>query len=179
MLFADLPPELHEPVTCIIEAAAEYNVPANILLALAEKEGGKPGQWVRNKNGTFDVGPMQFNSAYLKELAAHGIFEIDVANYGCYPYHLAAWRIRDHIYNDKGDLWTRVANYHSRTPSFNQIYRTDLMVRANKWMEWVDTHFVTYEVNIEGLAASMQFILNSGALSEADKNKTDTSAKVE
>lgn len=159
MLFADLPPELHEPVACLIEAAIEYNVPANILLAIAEKEGGKPGQWVRNTNGTYDVGPMQFNSAYLKELMSHGVFESDVAAYGCYPYQLAAWRIRDHIYNDQGDLWTRAANYHSRTPTVNAVYRADLMTKAERWSDWVEQHYITYEVNLDGLAASMQFIL--------------------
>lgn len=166
MLFADLPPAAQEPVTCVVEAAMEYNVPANVLLALAEKEGGKPGQWVRNTNGTYDVGPMQFNSAYLKELMPHGIFESDVAAEGCYPYHLAAWRIRDHIRNDKGDLWTRVANYHSRTPSVNAVYRADLIIKAARWAEWVDIHYVTYEVNMEELSASLQFILNGKVISE-------------
>lgn len=168
MLFADLPPNLHEPVTCVVEAAMEYNVPANILLAVAEKEGGKPGQWVRNTNGTYDVGPMQFNTAYLKELMPHGIFESDVAAHGCYPYHLAAWRIRDHIRNDKGDVWTRVANYHSRTPAVNAIYRADIIAKATRWGEWVEQHYVTYEVNVEDMSASLQFILNSNASSEKD-----------
>lgn len=161
MFFADLPPDLHEPVACVIEAAVEYNVPANILLALAEKEGGKPGQWVRNTNGTYDVGPMQFNSAYLKELMPHGVFESDVAAHGCYPYQLAAWRIRGHIYNDSGDLWTRVSNYHSRTPSVNAVYRADLVVRAERWAQWVDLHYVTYEINLDGLTDSMQFVIKS------------------
>ena len=61
--FADLPPQLQERVVCSISAAVKYEVPVNIVLAVAEKEGGKPGQWVRNSNGTHDVGPMQFNTA--------------------------------------------------------------------------------------------------------------------
>jgi hypothetical protein len=36
------------------ELQIKYQIPANILLAIAEKEGGKPGQWVRNRNGTHD-----------------------------------------------------------------------------------------------------------------------------
>jgi hypothetical protein len=39
-------------------------------LAVGGKGSGKPGQWVRNSNGTHDVGPMQFNTAYLRDLAA-------------------------------------------------------------------------------------------------------------
>lgn len=116
MPFIDLPPQLQERVICSISAAVKYEVPANIVLAVAEKEGGKPGQWVKNTNGTHDVGPMQFNTLYLGDLAKYGITANDVAAAGCYSFDLAAWRLRQHIRMDKGDLWTRAANYHSRTP---------------------------------------------------------------
>jgi len=115
MFFVDLPPQLQERVECSISASAKYEVPANIILAIAEKEAGTPGQWVRNANGTYDVGSMQFNTAYLKDLEQYGITPNDVAAAGCYSFDLAAWRLRKHIKNDQGDIWTRVANYHSRT----------------------------------------------------------------
>src|SRR4051794_17593729 len=98
----DLPPHLQERIVCSIEAAVKYDVPANILLAVAEKEGGKPGQWVKNSNDTYDIGPMQFNTIYLSDLARHGITPEHVAQPGCYSYTLAAWRIRTHIQNDGG-----------------------------------------------------------------------------
>ena len=155
MPFVDLPPQLQERVACSISAAVKYEVPANIVLAVAEKEGGKPGQWVRNSNGTHDVGPMQFNTAYLAELARHGITPNDVAASGCYSFELAAWRLRQHIRNDKGDLWTRAANYHSRTYSYNVAYRADLMTKAVKWADWLAARFVTYDVTKPGAPASM------------------------
>ena len=135
----DMPPQMHERIVCSIAASVHYDVPANILLAVAEKEAGKPGQWVRNTNGTHDVGVMQFNTGYLKTLTAqYGITADDVAASGCYAYDLAAWRIHGHLTNDTGDMWTRAANYHSRTLYYNAIYRADLMVRANKWANWLD-----------------------------------------
>lgn len=154
MPFIDLPPQLQERVVCSISAAAKYEIPANIVLAVAEKEGGKPGQWVRNTNGTHDVGPMQFNTAYLNTLARYGITADDVAAAGCYPFDLAAWRLRQHIKNDSGDLWTRAANYHSRTYIYNTTYRADLMVKAVKWADWLAARFVTYDVTKPGLPAS-------------------------
>ena len=154
MAFIDLPPQLQERVVCSISAAAKYDVPANIVLAVAEKEAGKPGQWVRNANGTHDVGPMQFNTAYLGDLARYGITANDVAAAGCYSFDLAAWRLRQHIKNDKGDLWTRAANYHSRTYSFNTVYRADLMTKAIKWADWLSARFVTYDVTKPGTPAS-------------------------
>ncbi len=140
---------------CAVSAAVKYEVPANIVLAVAEKEGGKPGQWVRNSNGTHDVGPMQFNTAYLRDLARYGITADDVAAAGCYSFDLAAWRLRMHIRNDKGDLWTKAANYHSRTPRYNVVYRADLMRRAVKWADWLEARFVTLDVTKAGATPSM------------------------
>ena len=137
--FADLPPQLQERVVCSISAAVKYEVPVNIVLAVAEKEGGKPGQWVRNSNGTHDVGPMQFNTAYLGDLARYGITANDVAAAGCYRSTWPPRRLRMHIRNDKNDLWTKAANYHSRTPQYNAVwdYRADLMRKASKWADWL------------------------------------------
>lgn len=140
-----LPPQVQERVVCSISAAAKYEVPANIVLAVAEKEGGRPGQWKANRNGTHDVGPMQFNTSYLSDLARYGITASEVAIAGCYSFDLAAWRLRQHIQKDKGDLWTRAANYHSRTPRYNSVYRADLMRKATKWADWLDARFVTYD----------------------------------
>lgn len=141
MPIADLPPQMQERVVCVVSAAIKYEIPANILLAIAEKEGGKPGQWVRNSNGTHDVGPMQFNTAYLRDLAGYGITPADVAAAGCYSFDLAAWRVRQHLRKDSGDLWTKAANYHSRTPKYNIPYRADLMRKAIKWADWLESRY--------------------------------------
>ena len=140
------PPQYQQQVVCAIEAAVKYEIPANLMLAVVEKEGGKPGQWVLNSNGTYDVGSMQFNTKYLRDLARHGITANDVAAEGCYPFDLAAWRLRGHIKNDEGDLWTRAANYHSRTPEHNAKYRLDLRAKAAKWADWLAARFVTVDI---------------------------------
>lgn len=145
MIAADLPPQDQERIVCSITAAVKYEVPANIVLAVAEQEGGKPGQWVKNTNGTYDVGPMQFNTSYLHHLKPYGITAADVEQAGCYPYDLAAWRLRSHILHDQGDLWTRVANYHSRTPMHNARYRMGVMRKAEKWASWLSARFRTVQ----------------------------------
>lgn len=138
--FAYLSPYIQERIVCSIAAAIHYDVPVNIVLAVAEKEAGKPGQWVRNTNGTHDVGAMQFNTRYLKGLTAqYGITENDVAAAGCYAYDLAAWRLHGHLQKDTGDIWTRAANYHSRTPYYNAVYRADLISKAYKWAKQLNT----------------------------------------
>lgn len=140
------PDDIKERVICSVVAAVKYDVPANIVLAVAEMENGKPGQYVQNTNGTYDVGPMQFNTCYLAELAKYAITPEDVANTGCYPYELAAWRLRGHIRGDAGDVWTRAANYHSRTPKYNAIYRAKLIQAAQKWADWLARRFNTRDV---------------------------------
>ena len=142
----DLPPLIQERLVCSLSAAAKYGIPANILLAVAEKENGAPGQWVRNRNGSHDVGQLQFNTEYLRSLARYRITPADVAAAGCYAYDLAAWRLRQHITKDVGDLWTRCANYHSRTARFNYAYRADLMHRSARWADWLAARFQTHEI---------------------------------
>lgn len=137
---------LPERVRCSIIAAVKFEVPVNVMLAIAELEGGKPGAWVRNHNGSFDVGPMQFNTAYLSQLErTYGIRPEDVARTGCYPYELAAWRVRQHVARDEGTLWQRVANYHSRTPDKNRKYRLRLMRKAQGWASWLASRFETVQ----------------------------------
>lgn len=84
MPYLDMPPAQVERVVCSITAAIKYQVPANIMLAVAEKEGGSTGleNKNRNSNGTYDVGRMQFNTVYLKDLEKYGITAEDVAQPG-------------------------------------------------------------------------------------------------
>ncbi|MCF3072924.1 conjugal transfer protein TrbN, partial [Neisseria gonorrhoeae] len=98
---ADLPPFMQERVTCSIAAAEKYHLPPHYLLAVAERENGRPGQQVRNTNGTYDVGAMQINTAYIRTLSRYGVTQSAVAQPGCYAYYLAAWRIKRHIVYDR------------------------------------------------------------------------------
>lgn len=130
----DITPLIQERIECSIQAAKKYNFDPIILLAVAATENGKPGQWVKNTNGTHDVGAMQLNTAYLATLSKYGITANDVAKPGCYSYYLAAWRIKKHIVYDKnGDIWTKVSNYHSYTPKYNSRYRQKLIANAQQW----------------------------------------------
>ena len=119
----------------------------------------RPGQWVQNTNGTHDVGPMQFNTSYLATLARYGITTGDVAASGCYPYQLAAWRLALHLQNDAGDVWQRAANYHSRTPQYNAIYRGKLLAAGARWGAWLDKNFKT--VDVDGKPRAGQVVAQS------------------
>ena len=91
----------------------------------------------------------EFNAAYFAGLPKYGIKPEHVAQPGCYSYQLAAWRIHLHIRNDRGDLWTKVANYHSYTSHLNATYRVDLMRRAARWEKWLNARFATREATFK------------------------------
>jgi hypothetical protein len=131
------PPDVQTRIVCSISAAQHFGLPPSVLLAVAQIEGGHPGQAVRNTNGTFDLGPMQLNTAWLAQLRPYGVDPRWALATGCYPYELAAWRIRRHLLQDGGDYWTRVANYHSRTPAYNVPYRALVIVSAGRWQDWL------------------------------------------
>jgi hypothetical protein len=122
---------------CSITAAQRYGLPPSVMLAVAQIEGGRPGLARPNRNGAYDLGPMQLNTAWLAELRPYGVDPRWALASGCYPYQLAAWRIRAHLERDRGDYWTRVANYHSRTPAQNRPYRAQVIVSASRWDSWL------------------------------------------
>ena len=125
-----------ESIACIYSASSTYDLYPPYLLAVAEQEGGKHDSRIKNTNGTYDLGYMQFNTAYIKSLQKYNISESDLMGKTCYPYYLAGWRIAGHIKNDKGSIAQRISNYHSRTPVYNEKYQKSLIVRMQKWEKW-------------------------------------------
>lgn len=148
-----IPIDPHDPlhrvgpadIPCVIKAAMRHDIPANVLLAVASMEGGKNGQQVLNKNGTYDVGHFQINSIHFSE---NGVFRHikreDATWRGCYNAELAAWFLKQRLNaRSGGDYWTRVATYHSATPKYNAIYRGKLIPLAARWGVWLQANYKT------------------------------------
>lgn len=132
---------------CVIQAATKQGVPANVLLAIASIEAGKNGQVVRNTNGTADISHFQINTAtYRSELAPYGVTLHDLQWRGCYNAELAAYLLSKRL-NESGrqDFWTKAANYHSKTPKYNSIYRRKLVALSTEWARWIQT---TYSADV-------------------------------
>lgn len=120
-------PPLH-PLTadCVLDAARVSGMPVAALFAILATEGGKTGEALSNKNGTWDLGPFQVNTVHLKELAAMGISPRAVLCDGRVNAHAAAWLLRKE-YRRTGNLWQAIGAYHSRTP-----HRRDAYIRRVK-----------------------------------------------
>lgn len=106
---------------CVLDAARISGMPAAALFAILATEGGKTGEALSNKNGTWDMGPFQVNTVHLKELAAMGITPDAVLRDGRVNALVAAWLLRKE-YRRTGNLWQAIGAYHSRTPHHRDTY---------------------------------------------------------
>ena len=111
---------------CVLDAAHSSGMPAAALFAILATEGGKTGEALSNKNGTWDLGPFQVNTVHLNELAAMGISPDAVLRDGRVNAYAAAWLLRKE-YRRTGNLWRAIGAYHSRTP-----HRRDAYIRRVK-----------------------------------------------
>lgn len=118
-------------VICINHAAITYHVPAQIILSVMKKEGGKNGDAHRNKNGTVDYGVMQINSIFLPKIAKYGYTKNDLQYDACKNVMVGTWLIATHLAEGK-TFWTSVANYHSHTTKYNKAYQKSVYANYQK-----------------------------------------------
>jgi hypothetical protein len=94
-----------------------------------EVESGQVGRISRNRNGTYDMGPMQINSFWLPRLKALGITEGAVTDHGCVNLAVGAWLLRSHL-KRTGRLDRAVSDYHSLNPELGKKYLLAAKARA-------------------------------------------------
>lgn len=107
------------PVECVKTAGNDYRVPQILLLAILKQESNaQPGAIGKNKNGTYDIGPAQMNTAsWVPYFAKHyGIKPEALAYDMCQAIRAMAYAIRTEA-NTKvcqGEvLWCGVGRYHA------------------------------------------------------------------
>lgn len=110
------------PIACINRVATTYHVPAAVILSVMIKENSRNGQAVKNKNGTYDYGVFQINDVWLPKIAAYGYTKHDLQYHPCRNVEVAAWIIGRNMAEGQS-VWKGIANYHSKTPVYNQPYR--------------------------------------------------------
>lgn len=102
----DLPP-------CVEQVAEVYQLPVEVLQAIHKVEGGRPGTVAGpNRNGTYDLGPMQINTIWLPALKPHGIERNDLLNDACTNIAVGAWIYRQAL-NRHGNYETAAAAYNA------------------------------------------------------------------
>ena len=116
-------------VQCTVHAAQRFGLPPGALAGVLLNEGGRPGLWSRNANGSYDLGPAQINTLWLEKLRARGITPAMVANDGCLNVTVAAGILALYRQQAGGDLWTALGWYHSHIPLLARQYRIRMIRR--------------------------------------------------
>lgn len=122
---------------CIFMAAQTYGIPPAVLLGIYQVEAGRVGQEVGpNRNGSYDLGPMQINTIWLPELATQWGVSVSTARRwvrddSCTNVGVAAWILRRHI-DETQDLSRAISHYHSRTPNIGDSYKYRVIASMKK-----------------------------------------------
>ncbi|MDR5726923.1 MAG: lytic transglycosylase domain-containing protein [Terriglobia bacterium] len=106
-LFAQLGHFNKVTLTCAAEAARYYRVPELLLDSILEQEGGQVGQAVRNRNGSYDLGPAQINTSWLHRFARFGISAAPIMDDPCTNLYAAAYVLRLDVNHFGGRDWFR------------------------------------------------------------------------
>lgn len=119
---ASLPTDDPATAACMQRAAAGFKVPELPLWILLDVERGTVGKVSGNKNGSYDIGPMQINSSWLGRLAKLGVTEDQLLNDLCTNIFVGAWVFAHEYKRFNGDMGRAMAHYHSPTPVHQQRY---------------------------------------------------------
>lgn len=123
---------------CIMSVSQYHGVPPAVVYAIRQQEGGQVGKISRNKNGSYDIGPMQINNrAWLDDLSERwgmpkSQVEQIILHKECANIEAATWILAGRV-RMTGDLWKGVAAYHSFTPKYSGPYLEKVVsrIRAN------------------------------------------------
>jgi soluble lytic murein transglycosylase-like protein len=108
-------------MTCINQAAVQNAVPAELILAIITVEGGRNGIAMPNKNGSFDLGVMQVNTAWGSDIKSQGYTLNDIQYDSCKNIAFGTWILNQCIKGDS-NLDAAIGDYHSHTPVLNTAY---------------------------------------------------------
>nr|WP_232199475.1 lytic transglycosylase domain-containing protein [Thioalkalivibrio thiocyanodenitrificans] len=107
-----LPQETAE--VCIAQASARYHVPPLLIQSILTQEGGQLGQRVGpNRNGTYDLGPMQINTIWIEPLKEYGIFEQDLLWSPCVNIGVGVWILRKYYEHHDQDWTKAIMSYNA------------------------------------------------------------------
>jgi len=144
-----LPPYAHldkEAVQCVAQASLRYSVPELLLHSILMKENGRTGKCSKNRNGTYDCGLAQINTAWLPHFAKYGITPDILYGNACVNIQASAYILRWN-FERKPDWYRATIAYnigpYRWTPNrlaIGQRYADDVLRRWWGYYEWLAAH---------------------------------------
>lgn len=97
---------------CLDDAASYFELDPVLLHAIAKHESNMHADAVnRNRNGSYDIGLMQINTAWLPKLKEKGITAESLKN-PCVNGYVGAWILRSNV-ERFGQTWKAVGAYNA------------------------------------------------------------------
>lgn len=116
---------------CWDDVEARYSVSKYLLLAIAQRESGlNPESINRNSDGTYDIGLMQINTAWLATLSKYGIGVPELKN-PCVNLNIGAWILAQN-FAQYGKNWRAVGAYNARTEWKRAFYANQVAQQLKK-----------------------------------------------
>ena len=99
---------------CFEKAGSLYRVSPSLLKAIASVESNFNSRAVNraNRDGSVDVGLMQINSRWFKQLKQYGISPESLRDDACTNIHVGAWILATN-FHAKGISWDAVGAYNA------------------------------------------------------------------
>lgn len=98
---------------CMIKASEYYQVNPLVLWGIAKVESNfNPYAVNKNKNGSYDIGIMQINSAWIPTLKKFGLYDVKKIWDPCYNIHVGAWVLSQCI-KQHGNTWKAIGCYNA------------------------------------------------------------------
>ncbi len=149
----DLPPSVAAgeiPQQCVVAAIQKYQIPPSLIVGILGQEGGRIGSASPNNNGSFDYGPAQINSAWLKTIAPYGVTARSLQYNPCMNLWVSAWIMRRCLNKFPNNQSLGIGCYHvgenPRTEShYRRMYAYALKIQghSNKYaasfQRWLTT----------------------------------------
>ncbi len=115
-------PVMDVPLECISKAAVTFHVQPLTIMSIIMTEGGHVGEVSKNKNGSYDIGPMQINSSWLPHLRQYNISREDILyNRNCSNIFVGTWILAKGL-SHSNDFLVGIGDYNSHTKHFNKAY---------------------------------------------------------
>jgi soluble lytic murein transglycosylase-like protein len=116
---------------CFKQAAQRYAVPVQLLQAIALQESGGNAHAInRNRNGSYDIGLMQINSAWLPTLARLGISDQHLFD-PCVSTLVGAW-ILSNNFARLGYTTQGLGAYNAVSPDKREKYARQVLRRLDQ-----------------------------------------------
>lgn len=160
---------------CWAEASAKYNIPVDLLYAIARVETSNRATLISkpNKNGSYDIGLMQINSMHLPRLAKKGITRQDLIQKPCVNLHVGAMILSEMI-ERHGYTWVAIGAYNAGSHDKRKIYAKKVFAMHNKIVRERERQFLAaddLERRRDALQQQIQLERQRIAMLEAGDNQ--------